>query len=70
MFSDGGASGLNPEDLKASFDTLKLLAEACDACVVLLRERTAEEGAVAEYLLRKRVSDEDFMEVRYNPTPS
>lgn len=61
---DGTASGLNAEDLKASADSLKLLAETCDADVVLLREKPAEEGNVAEYLVRVRADENDFMEVR------
>lgn len=61
---DGAASGLSEEDLKASVDSLKLLAESCNADVVLLREKPAEEGTVAEYLVRNRVDENDFMEVR------
>lgn len=61
---DGTASGLGAEDLKASVDSLKLLAEACDADIVLLREKPAEEGNVAEYLVRNRADENDFMEVR------
>ena len=61
---DGTASGLSAEDLKASADSLKLLAETCDADVVLLREKPAEEGNVAEYLVRVRADENDFMEVR------
>ena len=61
---DGTASGLSDEDLKASADSLKLLAETCDADVVLLREKPAEEGTVAEYLVRVRADENDFMEVR------
>ena len=63
-FVDSTASGLSAEDLKASVDSLKLLAEACNADVVLLREKPAEEGTVAEYLVRNRVDENDFMEVR------
>ena len=62
---DGTASGLSAEDLKASADSLKLLAETCDADVVLLREKPAEEGTVAEYLVRVRADENDFMEVRW-----
>lgn len=61
---DGAASGLSEEDLKASVDSLKLLAESCNADIVLLREKPAEEGTVAEYLVRNRVDENDFMEVR------
>lgn len=61
---DGTASGLSAEDLKASADSLKLLAETCDADVVLLREKPAEEGTVVEYLVRVRADENDFMEVR------
>ena len=45
-------------------DSLKLLCEACDADIVLLREKPAEEGNIAEYLVRNRADENDFMEVR------
>ena len=64
---DGTASGLSADDLKASVDSLKLLAESCDADIVLLREKPAEEGNVAEYLVRNRADENDFMEVRLDP---
>lgn len=61
---DSTASGLSADDLKASIDSLMLLSEACDADVVLLRQKPAEEGNVAEYLVRNRADENDFMEVR------
>ncbi|XP_048576283.1 GTP-binding protein 1 [Nematostella vectensis] len=61
---DGTSSGLDPEDLHASVATLKTLAEACNADAMLLREKTAELGTVGEYLVRVRMDENDFMEVR------
>ncbi|XP_059179653.1 GTP-binding protein 1-like [Physella acuta] len=61
---DGDKPGLKDEDYVASVATLKSIAESLDLECVLLRERTAEEGKVAEFLLRKRLNSEDFMEVR------
>lgn len=67
MFPDGDKLGLKDEDYVASVATLKSIAESLDLECVLLRERTAEEGKVAEFLLRKRLNSEDFMEVRFVP---
>ena len=50
--------------LRPLWIVLKLLCEACDADIVLLREKPAEEGNVAEYLVRNRADENDFMEVR------
>lgn len=59
-------SGLNEEDLRASLATVEALASACGADVCVLRERQAEEGRTADCLVRRRVEEDDFMEVRYN----
>ncbi|CAL1542833.1 unnamed protein product [Lymnaea stagnalis] len=61
---EGDKPGLKEEDYLASIATLKSIAQSLDLECVLLRERTAEEGKVAEFLLRKRLKCEDFMEVR------
>lgn len=64
MFKDGTSSGLNKEDYEASEATLKTLAQCCNADMVLLREKTAEQGIVGEFLIRKKLEENDFMEVR------
>lgn len=64
-FLDGDASGLNKEDLAASIATLKSLTETCGVEMLSLREKTTTSGrTIAEYLLRRKVEDEDFIEVR------
>lgn len=65
LFVEGDKPGLKDEDLHASVATLRSIAESLDLECVLLRERAAEEGKVAEFLLRKRLKSEDFMEVRW-----
>ena len=65
LFSaDGSVSGLNSDDLAASVATLKSLGDTCSADVQLLREKSGENGVVAEYLVRNRAEENDFMEIR------
>lgn len=54
------------EDYKASVATLESIATTLEADCVLLRERTAENGIVGQYLIRHRAEQEDFVEIRYN----
>ena len=61
----GPVSGLNEEDLRASLATVQALASGCGADVCVLRERQGEEGRIADCLVRRRVEEDDFMEVRY-----
>lgn len=63
--SPGPMSGLNEEDLRASLATVEALASACRADMSVLRERQGEEGRTADCLVRRRVDEDDFMEVRY-----
>ena len=63
--STGPVSGLNEEDLRASLATVEALASACGADMSVLRERQGEEGRTADCLIRRRVDEDDFMEVRY-----
>ncbi|XP_076339350.1 GTP-binding protein 1 isoform X1 [Tachypleus tridentatus] len=59
-----GENGLCEDELEASIATLQSLASSLEADCVLLRKKKAEEGMVAEYLVRKRAKEDDFMEVR------
>ena len=61
---DGDASGLNEEDLAASIATLESLTQSSGAEMLPLREKVTTNGKIVEYLLRKKVEDEDFIEVR------
>ena len=63
--TEGDSSGLNQEDLAASIATLESLTETCGVEMLSLRKKTAAGGGtVVEYLLRRKVEDEDFIEVR------
>ena len=61
---DGGDTGLNTEDLEASTATLQSMADHLDCDTVLLREKETDDGKVAEYLVREKVVEDDFCEVR------
>ncbi|XP_052788264.1 GTP-binding protein 1-like [Mya arenaria] len=56
--------GLKEEDMHASIATLKSIAETLDYEVAKLRERHEKEGLVCEFLLRKKLDSQDFMEIR------
>ncbi|XP_024914451.1 GTP-binding protein 1-like isoform X2 [Cynoglossus semilaevis] len=64
MGSDGGDYGLDTRDMEASVATVQLLCEQIEADLILLRERTDSGGQVRDYLIRRRVGEEDFLEVR------
>ncbi|XP_026469311.1 GTP-binding protein 1 [Ctenocephalides felis] len=61
---DGSDSGLQPEEYCASLATLQSLSETIDADCVELRQRKAESGTTGQYLIRKRLDQSDFMEIR------
>lgn len=61
---EGDPPGLNEEDLQASVATLKSMAESINCECVQLRDRQEKAGVVAEFLLRVRADEKDFMEVR------
>lgn len=61
---DGTDYGLSDGDMEASYATVKSMAEQIDADVILLREHQEAGGKVRDYLVRKRVGDNDFLEVR------
>lgn len=61
---EGDPPGLKDEDYKASEATLQSIAQTLDLECVMLRERSAQEGKVAEFLLRRRLTSDDFMEIR------
>ncbi|KAK7930582.1 hypothetical protein WMY93_006977 [Mugilogobius chulae] len=64
MGSDGGDYGLNEADMEASVATVHSLCEQIEADLVLLRERPESGGQVRDYLIRRRVGEQDFLEVR------
>lgn len=62
--SDGGDYGLNEGDMEASVATVKSMCEQIEADLILLRERNEAGGQVRDYLIRRRVGEADFLEVR------
>ncbi|CAI9739515.1 GTP-binding protein 1-like [Octopus vulgaris] len=61
---EGDKPGLKDEDLEASVATLQSIAQSLGLECVCLRVRQAEKGKVSEFLLRKKVAQQDFMEIR------
>lgn len=64
FFLDGTEYGLNEGDMEASVATVVSMAEQIGADMILLREHQEVGGKVRDYLVRKRVGDNDFLEVR------
>ncbi|CAL8329716.1 unnamed protein product [Merluccius merluccius] len=64
MGSDGGDYGLNEKDMEASAATVKSLCEQIEADLIFLRERMEAGGKIRDYLIRRRVGELDFLEVR------
>ncbi|XP_034430542.1 GTP-binding protein 1-like isoform X1 [Hippoglossus hippoglossus] len=64
MGSDGGDYGLDEKDMEASVATVKSLCEQIEADLILLRERMDTGGQIQDYLIRRRVGEQDFLEVR------
>ncbi|KAM3914716.1 GTP-binding protein 1 isoform 1-T1 [Leptodactylus fuscus] len=62
--SDGTEYGLNEADMEASVATVTSMAEQIGADMILLREHQEAGGKVRDYLVRKCVGDNDFLEVR------
>ena len=62
----GGCSsnGLTREELHASLATVQSLAAICEADMMVLREKPVEGRHMAECLVRRRVEEDDFLEVR------
>lgn len=62
--SDGGDWGLDEKDMEASVATVRSMCEQLDADLIPLRERHETAGLVRDYLIRRRVGELDFLEVR------
>lgn len=61
---EGGDSGLEVEEYAASLATLQSLAASLNADCVELRTRKGEKGMTGQYLVRQRLDEQDFMEIR------
>uniref|UniRef100_A0A672FNT1 GTP-binding protein 1 n=1 Tax=Salarias fasciatus TaxID=181472 RepID=A0A672FNT1_SALFA len=64
MGSDGGDWGLDEKDMEASVATVRSMCEQLDADLIPLRERSEAAGLVRDFLIRRRVGELDFLEVR------
>uniref|UniRef100_A0A1B6G1C6 GTP-binding protein 1 n=2 Tax=Proconiini TaxID=565685 RepID=A0A1B6G1C6_9HEMI len=61
---DEAESGLKEDEYAAAVATLQSLAATLDADCVLLRQSKGEYGLTGQYLVRKRVVQQDFLEIR------
>lgn len=59
-----GDAGLSAEEMAASVATLQSMAATLECDCVQLRERKTGDGLMAEYLVRRRAKENDFVEVR------
>ncbi|XP_068606887.1 GTP-binding protein 1-like [Brachionichthys hirsutus] len=64
MGSDGGDYGLDDKDMEASVATVQSLCEQIEADLIWLRERSDTSGKIQDYLIRRHVDEQDFLEVR------
>lgn len=61
---DGADYGLDDKDMEASIATVRSLCEQIEADLIWLRERIDTGGKIQDYLIRRRVGEQDFLEVR------
>lgn len=64
---DGTEDGLSDEDYNASVATLQAISTNIDASCVELRQRKGsppDHLLTGQYLVRKKLDDADFMEIR------
>lgn len=65
MLSDGSGDGLKEDEYEASVATLQSLAATLEADCVLLRQSKADHGLTGQYLVRRRLDRQDFLEIRF-----
>lgn len=61
---DGGDGGYTNDEYEAAVATLQSLAATLDASCVLLRQRKGDSGLIGQYLIRQRLAQTDFLEIR------
>ncbi|XP_015607433.1 GTP-binding protein 1 [Cephus cinctus] len=61
---DGSEDGLKEDEYEASLATLQSLAATLEADCVLLRQSKVDKGLTGQYLVRKRLDQQDFLEIR------
>lgn len=64
LLTDGGECGLEDDEYEAAVATLQSLAAALETDCVCLRERKMEKGMTGQFLIRKKVEEHDFLEIR------
>jgi GTPase len=66
LVTDGESPGLLVDEMEASVATLKSMQAALDSEIQLLREKSVANNTryINEFLLRRHIDQEDFMEVR------
>ena len=65
MIENGDVDGLSDDEVTNSENTLKKLAEDCEADIVLLKDRLVDQDRhVRTYLVRKRHDEKDFLEIK------
>jgi GTPase len=62
--SGDGGEGLDEGDYAASVATLQSLAATLNADCVELRQKKTKQGMSGQYLIRKKMDESDFMEIR------
>lgn len=62
---DGSEDGLEEDEYVASVATLQALASELEADCVLLRKIKVEHGLTGQYLVRKQLAQQDFLEIRF-----
>ncbi|XP_065345914.1 GTP-binding protein 1 [Cloeon dipterum] len=61
---DSTEAGLAEDEFEASVATLKSLASTLDSDCKELRQRQLEKGLTGQFLVRKRLDEQDFLEIR------
>ncbi|XP_063983782.1 GTP-binding protein 1 [Diachasmimorpha longicaudata] len=61
---DGSEDGLKSDEYEASVATLQSLAATLEADCVLLRQSKVDQGLTGQYLVRRRLDQQDFLEIR------
>lgn len=61
---DGSEDGLKEDEYEASVATLQSLAATLEADCVLLRQSKVDHGLTGQYLVRRRLDQQDFLEIR------
>lgn len=65
FISDGSEDGLKEDEYEASVATLQSLAATLEADCVFLRQSKVDQGLIGQYLVRRRLDRQDFLEIRF-----